>query len=242
MDAYALAREDALRALSLAPDLADAHLVLGWVLETDFDLGSATAEYRKAVALAPDAAAPKRDLGRILAELGHLEKGAEQLRQALQLDPLSSRIYRGLADIELVLGRLDAAEQLIRKAIALRPNAATNHRTLVYINVLRGDAAEALRNAQQEPAVQYRAVEVMMALQVGGDRARADAALAQLIAEYGDYVAFQIAEAYALRKDPDQAFAWLDRGWAARDPGVCRLLVAPFLLGYRTTRASPLSA
>ena len=213
--------------------LADAHLVLGRVLETDFDLAGAKAEYCKAVALAPDAAGPKLNLGRILAELGHLEEGTEQLQQALQLDPLSSRTYRELADIELAMGRLDAAERSIRKAIALRPDAASNYRTLVFINVCRGDAEAALRDAQQEPAVQYRVVEAMMALQVGADPAQADAALARLIARYGDYIAFQIAGAYALRKDPDQAFAWLERAWAARDPGICKLLLDPFLLAYK---------
>ncbi len=233
-DTYIHARSNARRALSLAPDLLDAHLVLGQLLVVaDFDLESAEIAYRKAGTLAPDAAGPKLHLGGILGQLGHLEEGAEQLRQALQLDPLSSRTHRALADIELAMGRLDAAEQSIRKAIALQPDAATNYRTLVYIDVCRGDMAAALRDAQQEPAVQYRVVEVMMALHVGGDRGKADAVLAQLIAEYGDYVSFQIAGAYALRKDPDQAFAWLDRGWAARDPGICKLLLDPFLLAYK---------
>ncbi|MDQ3039346.1 MAG: tetratricopeptide repeat protein, partial [Pseudomonadota bacterium] len=221
-------------ALLLALDLPDAHVVLGRALEVaDFNLVGAEVAFRKAVALAPDAAGPKLHLGRALAELGRLEQGVEQLRQALQLDPLNSRIYRALADIQLGMGQLDAAEVSIRKAIALRPDAASNHRTLVYIHVCRGDAAAALRDAQQEPGLGYRDVENMMALQVSGDAAKADAALAQLIAKYGDYCAFQVAGAYALRKDPDQAFAWLDRAWAARDGGIVLLRLDPFLLAYR---------
>ena len=38
---------------------------------------------------------------------------------------------------------------------------------------------------------------------------------------------YQIAEVYALRRDPDAMFKWLDRAWAARDPGVSYRLYDP---------------
>ncbi len=227
-------REDAYHALALAPDLADAHRVLGYLLEWgDLNPVGAEAEYRRAVALAPEAAGPKTNLGIVLAALGHLHEGIAQIRQALQLDPLNSLTYRALADIELALGRLDAAEQAIDQAIALRPDAATNRRSLIYIDVRRGDQAAAMRDAQQEPAEIYRTWEVTVALQIGNDRAAADAALNDYIAKHADLAGFQIAEMYALRKDPDQAFAWLDRSWALRDPGIMELLYDPFLLAYK---------
>lgn len=45
--------------------------------------------------------------------------------------------------------------------------------------------------------------------------------------------AYQIAEVYAVRKDPDAMFEWLDRAWSNRDPGISYLLGDPLILRYR---------
>ena len=42
-----------------------------------------------------------------------------------------------------------------------------------------------------------------------------------------------IANIYALRKDPDQMFAWLDRAWSERESGIEQLLLDPFPYAYR---------
>ena len=60
-----------------------------------------------------------------------------------------------------------------------------------------------------------------------------DAALKDLIARYADGAAYQIAEVYGLRKDPDNLFTWLDRAWDTRDSGISRLLTDPFILPYK---------
>lgn len=71
------------------------------------------------------------------------------------------------------------------------------------------------------------------ALQVGADRIAADAALDKLVAEYGQQARYQIAQAYALRRDPDHVFQWLDSAWAHRDAGISMLLSDPLILRYR---------
>ena len=72
-----------------------------------------------------------------------------------------------------------------------------------------------------------------LALQIGDDPAAADAALQDVIAKYGEGNAFQIAGIYALRKQPDLMFEWLERAWSNRDPGISYLLYDPFLTAYR---------
>jgi hypothetical protein len=47
-----------------------------------------------------------------------------------------------------------------------------------------------------------------------------DAALSELIAKYQSQSAFLIAEVYSFRKEPDQAFKWLDRAYVQHDSGV----------------------
>ena len=61
----------------------------------------------------------------------------------------------------------------------------------------------------------------------------ADAALQVLIDHQSQNMGYQIAEVYALRRDADQTFAWLDRALANRDPGLQFMPVDPFLLRFR---------
>jgi hypothetical protein len=38
---------------------------------------------------------------------------------------------------------------------------------------------------------------------------------------------------YAIRKEPDEMFKWLDTAYATRDSGLTQLAVTPFFLPYR---------
>jgi hypothetical protein len=64
-------------------------------------------------------------------------------------------------------------------------------------------------------------------------RAGPPAALKALATKYSDTGPYQIAEAYAIRKDPDAMFKWLDRAAEFHDPGVSTLLFDPLILRYR---------
>ena len=50
-----------------------------------------------------------------------------------------------------------------------------------------------------------------------GREKESDAALSELIAKYHASGAYQIAEVYAFRNQPDEAFEWLDRAYTQRD-------------------------
>ena len=97
------------------------------------------------------------------------------------------------------------------------------------LEILRGHPQEALAAARQEPPGIYREIAEAQALQVAGPASTADAALAQLIKKRADLAAYQIAEVYTLRKDTDQAFAWLRRARSNGDAGVLSLLTDPLL-------------
>ncbi len=103
--------------------------------------------------------------------------------------------------------------------------------------ILRGNAAAALEKAEQIPAGKSRDFALTNARQIGSDHAAADAALKTLIDRYADTDAYFIAGVYALRKEPDKMFEWLDRAWANRDNNVCILYYDPFLLRYKERSA-----
>jgi TolB-like protein/Flp pilus assembly protein TadD len=232
--AYAQARTTAASALALAPDIAAVHVARGRVLQNaDLDWRGAADEFRRALELAPNDGEAKFYLGNQLATLGQVEKAVELTRQALATDPLRANWYNWLAGYLQALNHLDEAERAIRKAIELQPAAASYHTTLAAIEVKRGDAQAAFTAAQQEPEPGWQAVAVALAQQIGGDRAGADAALKTLVDRHADIAAYQIAEVYAIRKDPDNTFAWLDRAWSNRDPGLGNLLYDPFILRYK---------
>jgi len=233
-EAYAKARNAAQTALSLAPNLAAAHEALGFVLVTpDLDFAAAEAEFRKAEKLAPADAGPKFALSFVFAVQGRLVEAENIMRQTLLLDPLGVTRYLNLARILIAGGRYDEAEAALRKAIALQPAAARLHAYLTTLDLIRGDAAAALQDAQLEPKGFWRDYALALALQIQNDRGAADAALQKLIDENAVSGPFQIATVYGLRKEPDKMFEWLERAYTERDPGLTQLLGTPFILNHK---------
>ena len=53
--------------------------------------------------------------------------------------------------------------------------------------------------------------------------------MSKLIAKYHAIGAYQIAEVYAFRNQPDEAFEWLERAYAQRDSGLIETKVDPLL-------------
>jgi len=108
-----------------------------------------------------------------------------------------------------------------------------NNEQLTIVEILYGNAAAALRDAQQERPGDWQDAALARALQIGSDPVAADAALKTLVDKQAGKAAYQIAQVYALRKDPDKTFEWLDRAWANHDAGVGLLLYDPLLLRYQ---------
>ncbi|GHC08139.1 tetratricopeptide repeat protein [Thermomonas carbonis] len=221
------------QAVRLAPDQATTRITRGYLLMLrDFDWRGAEAELKRAVELAPDDGDALYMLGLVRASQGDLAQAVELTRKALQLNPRSADWYRWLVAYLMPLGRLDEAEQAIARAIELQPEGIYNHHLLAIVKVLRKDPAAASKAAEAEPPGQWRDFALAMAAQIGPDRAIADASV-QAVEQYEDGWAFQMAQVYAVRGEPDAMFEWLQRAWKARDPGMQSLLYDALLLRYR---------
>ena len=232
-EAYAKARAAADRALNLSPELAAAHLARSSVLQNaDFDWRGAEAESRRATELAPNDGDAKFLLGQQLAAFGEVEQAIGLTREALATEPLRANWYNSLANYLVGLNRLDEAERVIRRAIE-QPGAASYNYRLAIIEIKRGDAQAALAAAQQVPPGNWQDIALALARQIGADRSAADAALKMLMGKWAGTAPYQIAEAYALRNDAKETFAWLDRAWSNRDPGIQYLRYDPFILRYK---------
>ena len=233
--AYPKARTDAEKAVAIAPDLAEARAALGFVLcLADWKFAEGLAELKRAKELSPANPTANDLLARIIVYLGRFDEAERQAREAVELDPLSTVTQGNLARVLFYAGKLDEADAVARKAAELQPTGAGTHRFQVLIAALRGDGEAALREAQLEPDPGFRRFELAVAHYVRGDRAAADAALADLIANAArEGFAYQIAEVYALRGEKDKAFEWLQTALDDRDAGMLGLSADPLLRGLR---------
>ncbi len=230
--AWLTAKSDAEKAVAIAPSLAEAHAALGWVrFFIDWKFTEGLSELKRAKELSPANPTTNDLLARVIAYLGRVDEAERQARQAVELDPLSVTAQGNLGRVLFVAGKLDEADAVARKAADLQPSAAGNHRYQVHVAVERGDGETALREAQLEPDEGYRRFELALAHYVRGDRAAADAALADLIANGRDQLAYQIAEVYAVRGETDKAFEWLQISFDNHDTGTLTLLIDPLLRG-----------
>jgi TolB-like protein/Tfp pilus assembly protein PilF len=221
-------------ALSLDPELAVAHAARAYLLwGTELDWTGAEAEARRAAQLAPNDADANRQLAVILAALGEPRQALDLLQKVLATDPLCARCFANMAAYQLSLGRFEESSQAINEASHLQPGDPSILWHVVFNDVARGDAAAASRTARGIEPGTWRDLGMAFASQIGPDRATADAALQRLIDTQAGYAAYQIAEIFALRKDPAALFAWLDRAWKNRDGGIGLLLTDPLILRYR---------
>jgi TolB-like protein/Tfp pilus assembly protein PilF len=233
-EAMAKARASAKSALALDPNLSEAYLAQALILELlDLNLAGAEAEYRRSLELAPQNPHVLNDLAILMAKLGRLDEAVALAQRAIALDPLRGTFHFAIAQYLIALGRYDEAEAALRRAIELQPQSASNYLGLAIIQILRGNPSAAVELAKQETDPFWRTYALALAYFANGDRAEADAALKKLIDENADESGSQIAEVYALRKEPDKMFEWLEHAWTTHDAGVIQLLYRPFGLAYK---------
>lgn len=232
--AYAQARALTNTALRLDPDLAEAHLSdAALIINANSDWSGAGPEIRRAIELTPGDPEALFSLSTTQAFSSHVESAVGFIQQALAKNALSAFWHGWQASYLGVLGRFDAAEAAARQSINLEPQQTLGYRELTFIEVLRGNATAAVSAAQQTPPGRNHDIAMAWALQIGSKRAAADAAMQILMAKHAGDSSYQIAEAYALRRDPDRVFKWLDQAWANRDNGIQYLIYDPLILRYQ---------
>ena len=232
--AYDEARQAADKAVSLAPDLPEVRMTVGLLaMNPGLDFPAAEKEFRQVLQSSPNNAAAKSGLCLSLLAQGRFTEAEEACRQALLLDPLLTNLWFNLGRITVGTGRYKEAGEAFHKGLELQPNASRFHTYLATLDVLQNRPAQATANAQLENEGFWRDYAVALVQQAQGDQSAADAGLKNFIAKDSNGGAFQIAVLYAIRKEPDQMFKWLDTAYDTRDSGLTQLAITPFFLPYR---------
>src|SRR6267142_731329 len=152
-EGYRKAREAALRAIQLAPELAEGYLRLSGVQRLhDWDWKGAEASTRRALELAPGSAEVMRTTAALLHILGRYDEAERLFRSAVEQDPLNSAAYRAMALVYRSMDRLKDAERAMRKGIELSPLHVGAHLVLAIALSEQGRNEEALVEAKAEPA------------------------------------------------------------------------------------------
>jgi serine/threonine-protein kinase len=209
------------QAVSLAPDLASAHMALAYILLSQLDIAGAAAEYDRGHAFARGNVDDLIPYARFLAVLGRQDAAIDIARQLQNGDPLNPAGYGIEASSQFDAGRFAQSVQAYRKMLALAPNLLQPRAFLGIALMDDGKSNEALAEFRKLPRdYLFRLLGESLLFAREGNRAGSDAALQRAQQVYGDAAHYQYADIHAQRGEKDEAFASLDRAWSFRDPGL----------------------
>jgi TolB-like protein/DNA-binding winged helix-turn-helix (wHTH) protein/lipoprotein NlpI len=234
MEGRRRAREAVQQALALDPNLAEAHAQIGQIKrEADWDWTGANASLQRALELDPGNSAVLNLAAGLATSLGRPEETLELGRRAIALDPLNAAIRGSLAETYSILGRQEEAEVEFKKALELDPDLPSIHEGLGLLYLAQGRAQDGLAEIEREQMGMWRLQGQAVVYYALRRNKESDTALSELIAKYQSQWAFLIAEVYSFRKEPDQAFKWLDRAYVQHDSGVPETKASTLLTNLR---------
>jgi TolB-like protein/Flp pilus assembly protein TadD len=220
----------ALKAVQLAPDLAEAHLALASSYDDGLlDFAHGKAEYERAQALAPGDAHVLRAMAAFLARLGHADQAIAIAQHAVTLDPVNALSYDQLGYVLLFGHHNREAIAAFDHALSLDPNIHWAHgmRGLAYLGLGEFEAAQ--QSCTTPPLSWVGQLCLAIAYDKLGRKAEAQALVAKMQAESGDAMAYQYASIYAQWGDVSSALDWLDTAFRLKDPGFAWLKVDSLL-------------
>jgi tetratricopeptide (TPR) repeat protein len=219
------ARSLAERAIALEPDLAAGWTSLAQIQGGyDWNWNEAYASMQQALKLEPANSEVLRRAARLAGSLGNFDEAADYLERAVALDPLNYPALSALSGAYEQLDLLDKAETAVRSLINLNPDYSSSQSNLYYILLRKGEPEQALLAADLIPEEGWRLQARACIFHTLGRREESDAELALFIDGREEFWGYQIAEIYAWRNQPDEAFLWLERAFQNRDPGMSAMI------------------
>ena len=224
----ALADQAVQTALAIDPDYGWAHFVQANSLaQNKFRFREAQAGFERAHELDPGNAVLRQALANGLSIFGRFEEALIHQQSAIELDPVLPELRMSLGWAYWSMGRYEQAIPSMEQALQLSPDFPNAHGRMARAWLGLGRNDEALAEAQQESVPVYRLTALAMTHFQRRDQAASDQALEELVRDWPDVAAFQIAEIYAARGQADEAFQWLEQCLVIRDPGVASVLGDP---------------
>ena len=211
------ARTAALRALELAPDLAEAHATLSVVQWYDWDWAASDVSLQRAITLQPGYAEAHHRHGLFLACRGRFAEADAALLHAQHLDPLSLAIFisRGIAAMRA--RRFDEAIALLTRAREIDPRSHAALHYLIEACVYGGRYGDGIELQKERIDLAPEDVARVRAAYALHGRPGADRAQFELLEKVR---ASKAVRACLMTRigDMDHAFGLLEQAFEERDP------------------------
>jgi len=220
------------KALSLDPNLAEAHFARGLLLWTDanrFPHEQAIQEYRRALALNPALDDVHRELGLVYSHIGLLDKAWEEIEKAMAINPSNTLARFRFGVINLYQTKYEEAFSVfngIPREVTSSPWSLYAGTALLHLERKKDAEAvieEFLRNYPRDEGGAVTSVKAILLAKEGRAR-EAETAIKNAIEigkGYGHFhhTAYNIAVAYSLMNRTEPALEWLKA--AAEDGFPC---------------------
>jgi TolB-like protein/cytochrome c-type biogenesis protein CcmH/NrfG len=143
MEAGRLAKQ----ALTLAPDLTEAHIAVGLFHYYGFrEYEPALTEFKLALELQPNNALALSFVAFVHRRQGKWDLALDELKKSIELDPRNAYTIGGLAETEIFLRMWKEAEDFARRGLTIDPHESTCMRMLLLSHLNgTGNTPEALR-------------------------------------------------------------------------------------------------
>lgn len=231
------------KALELDDTLAEAHTALGAIQHrSKWNWVEAEREFRRAVELNPDYTPAYQFYALCLSSVGRQQEALAAIRRALELEP-ASPIINAAAARQLIFARqYDLAIEQLQKALELEPNFMVAHVRLGLVYEQKGMYEDAVAELDKARTLSKDNPLVIAALghayALSGSRKRAQELLAELkqLSKKRYVSAYDMAVIYSGLREPDQAFAWLEKAYQDREGSLVYLKVEPWLDPIRSDR------
>jgi TolB-like protein/Flp pilus assembly protein TadD len=236
------AHDYAIKALSLDPDMAEAHTVLaGHAEDYERDLVKAEAEFRRAIELNPNYPTAHQWYSHILGWEKRWDEARRELGKALELSPLSLIINLNVADLHYFSREYEKGVQTCKKLIEMDSAFPFTHRTLVRCYAAKGMFSEALSTLEtyskiappRESKMEYAYVYASMGRKEDSERLL-DELTGSKAQTWGDPSTISLI--YFLQGDTDRGFEWMEKAYASYDRLLYTMAVTPELDNFRSDR------
>ena len=224
----AQARAAADRAISLAPELAEAHAALGTVqMAFDWDFRGAEQSLKRAIELNPNSSDVRDDYAVLLSVLGRSDEALREVETARQIDPTSAYLTNHTAMLLLRMGRVDEAIEQAQKALELDSQFIAARSLLAEAYSRKGQHEKALETIRKFRELGGINVSLSTGLIYAraGRRVDAEEILAELSqrAERDEISLIAPAALAAALGDREAAIEWLEKAYQQKSTGLLLL-------------------
>ena len=209
------------KALQLDETIPEAHLAVGILKLNNWEWAAAESEYKRAIELNPSFSRAHAQYANFLSCIGRYDEAVAEARRGRELDPFATGRNWRLGSVLVNADRFDEAIEQLKKTLELDSTFSGAHTWLGYAYAAKGHYEQAIAEYKEVMRLGGNSTSTKnylgYSLAMSGKKDEALAILKEMQTTK-DYVSqAELAILFAGLGDKEQAFAALERAYAAHD-------------------------